>query len=990
MNKRVWSIAVALVMLLSMVCSAFVVSATDDVVRILYSSESVSVGDALEATVQLNNYASDWNDPTILLDYDPAVLELVSADTSVFGAEGTYTEEQKGTIKAVWAYQSTENRTAFDAMKLTFKVIGTEGDTSLKATVQVVETVAEATVPFQIKKQIILSQEATPLADDGDTTTSLESAATGGPTTLELTTKVNGVATTEIKPGAKFAVDVSLGNYNGNWAIFAADIFYDASIVDYAEQDSIEFETDDLMVMVDKVEDGKLTITALSLTGDNIEAGSVLATLNFKVKSGNDVTNRDKDGDALYSLFKYKFDGNNIAGYTNEGSEIFESTDETNGFKEGVIVPLEEEQVTITPPTYLSVEMEGDAVQGGKVYATVSLKNYYDPWMAMTLALDYDTSIFEYVGYEDLGAFAVDPDDGGEMILTVAETGDPETPLNINFLSSDLSNRALAGGETSAAILKLEFNVKEYAKVGDTSIDVSFATDLEGGNLKEDSEGSDGYVELDPETDNFVEESVSPAIKVEGTNLPKLVLVDADGNSLDSIDRIKISAGETVDVYVKIVDFAQRWSVMSLFTTFDNNIFEIESVEGGVFGDYATHYVSNNKLGITLFSADGSDVGLVDANGNVVTEGIVAKITLRAVNTPQPGTSVAPVQVSFLPGGNVSDGVTLNDKVDKIYETTIENPAVFDKVVPRGNPEIRIEPVGEVKDVLEAGDEVSFDVFAEDFSAAWTVLTLRLNFDSSIFELVGVTDAEPFDTSKSALEGLAFSNLSTEQEGDNLLACWFNSGDLPMKNPGTQKMLTFTLRVKETYTATGEDVKQSVSAGFLKEGNIAGDVQVPESSYNPDPDKVEIEVEEKAPEQPDEPEPTASVTITWGEMTFTYSYGEWDPANHIWDNAGWTANDAGNWIKVENTGEVNLTATFEFANSYTAENGDTIVTEGLSGVFNGVENAETIEPGEDKAVTVTLELVQSTQPSLELAGSENVRLGTITVTVAVADENNEE
>ena len=72
-----------------------------------------------------------------------------------------------------------------------------------------------------------------------------------------------------------------------------------------------------------------------------------------------------------------------------------------------------------------------------------------------------------------------------------------------------------------------------------------------------------------------------------------------------------------------------------------------------------------------------------------------------------------------------------------------------------------------------------------------------------------------------------------------------------------------------------------------------------------------------------------SVDITWGDLSFTYSDGTWNPDTHEYDGEGWTVDEeGGNSIKVENTGNTDVNVTYEYKADET----------GITGSFTDGEN----------------------------------------------------
>jgi len=106
----------------------------------------------------------------------------------------------------------------------------------------------------------------------------------------------------------------------------------------------------------------------------------------------------------------------------------------------------------------------------------------------------------------------------------------------------------------------------------------------------------------------------------------------------------------------------------------------------------------------------------------------------------------------------------------------------------------------------------------------------------------------------------------------------------------------------------------------------------------------------------------ASVSITWGAMNFTYSDGTWNTETYTYDGAGWTAE--GNTVTVENTGNVDITASVAYQNR-------------SDFAFIATWDKETAPvPANSDPVTFTLDLIGKPKNELsdEIIGDVTVRI----------------
>ena len=117
-----------------------------------------------------------------------------------------------------------------------------------------------------------------------------------------------------------------------------------------------------------------------------------------------------------------------------------------------------------------------------------------------------------------------------------------------------------------------------------------------------------------------------------------------------------------------------------------------------------------------------------------------------------------------------------------------------------------------------------------------------------------------------------------------------------------------------------------------------------------------------------------SVDITWGDLSFTYSDGTWNPDTHEYDGEGWTVDEeGGNTAKVENNGNTAVSVSFAY--------NDTV--DGITGSFTDGENpvSEPVSLPENGSSTVYL--ILAGKPKQEL---KNATIGSVTVTIGGESE----
>lgn len=122
-----------------------------------------------------------------------------------------------------------------------------------------------------------------------------------------------------------------------------------------------------------------------------------------------------------------------------------------------------------------------------------------------------------------------------------------------------------------------------------------------------------------------------------------------------------------------------------------------------------------------------------------------------------------------------------------------------------------------------------------------------------------------------------------------------------------------------------------------------------------------------------------SVTIAWGDMTFAYNAGSWDPEKRAY-SGGWSPQTAtGNDLSVQNNSNVALLATVTFK-------ADGAFTQyGLTGTFNGIAaDADRIE--RDGVLTTKLNLKSQSPDELKDGGTK--KIGEITISLTTVGGGN--
>ena len=117
-----------------------------------------------------------------------------------------------------------------------------------------------------------------------------------------------------------------------------------------------------------------------------------------------------------------------------------------------------------------------------------------------------------------------------------------------------------------------------------------------------------------------------------------------------------------------------------------------------------------------------------------------------------------------------------------------------------------------------------------------------------------------------------------------------------------------------------------------------------------------------------EPGQIISVDIIWGDLSFTYSDGTWNPDTHEYDGEGWTVDkEDGNTVKVENNGNTAVSVSF----AYNA------TVDGITGSFTDGENPVSAPVALPENGSSTVYLILAGKPEQNL---DHAKIGSVTVT----------
>lgn len=600
MNKRVWSIAVALAMLLSMVCSAFVVSAAD---------ESVPEGDASDATVQLNNNASEQ--PALLNTESVTYLEMSSnegyypvgdefavsaslknynGDWAIFSAALTFDpqelEYQGFTSKLGDAFTLTVDASDKATGRLTVWMMSNEG-TNLPADgngsaalmdlqFKAVGETENADLTFTFADESVagyVADEPAFIASDAYTATSVFEGVEIRVYRPYLTMRLvdeSGNAVTEIAQGQKVKAIVRLNQYypNVSWAMMSLDLQFNGNKFKYDLDTLVNYGN-----LVDSVTSEAVTM----LPAETEDPAKPLSICFFSSELNNMVLkNGAAEADILELTLEATGAGNALeigASFLQEGNIKYN----TETGEEEVLIPAEDYiaeheegtaviKVTQTEFPYLSVSVDPDKTTfapGESFTLKVNINDYVDPFSMMSILVDLGADAYE-VETDNIVAFG-----GSDVAVVPMLSGNK---LGITIFSEDGDDLKLSGGLTSGTVL--EIPIKAISNAGNgTPIQVSF---LEGGNFS----GYEEFVYDETKYEEEIKELAKLNITVQGKPELSIRIDQIDGVDVpEGTEITSIEQGKEVTFAVSVKDFAGAWDVMTLKALFDPEVFEFVSAE---------------------------------------------------------------------------------------------------------------------------------------------------------------------------------------------------------------------------------------------------------------------------------------------------------------------------------------------------------------------------------------------------------------------------
>ncbi len=824
MNKRVWSIAVALVMLLSIVCSAFVVSAAD---------ESVSEGDALDATVQLNNSASEQ--PTLLdtegnpeptslvmsgatqllpgqvfevsvslenyngdwaffvgaLTYDPSVLEYIAYTSAL--DEDNYTlsvEESTERTLSVWMMSNSDSNLPADSdgsaalMNLQFKAVGETDSAELSFTFEedsvagYVDTDGDDILD---EPEFIELGTYTPASDFQTVIRSSQPYLT-----MQLVDENGnsifdeaGNQDIEIKQGQKVKAIVHLNDYypDEGWMMMTLDLQYNGNKFKYISSESKGN-------LIDPNNDPDAVVMLPADTGDPENPLSICfynSSLDKMVLKDN-----ASDADILELTLQATGAGNALqigASFQQEGNYKYDAeTDTEVPLTSGNDYIAEHEEgtaeikVTQTVLPYLSVEENQTVARGETFTLKVNINDYVDPWSMMSILVELDKNAYELDEEREIVAF-----DGSATVVPVLSGN----KLGITIFSEDGNDLKLDGGYTSGTVLEIPIKVKsEYERVG-VPINVSF---LKGGNLFGDEDAV------------YKEEAVTQTITIQGKPELAIRIDQINGETVsEGAATPTIKQGDEVTFVVSVKDFTSAWDVMTLKALFDSTVFDLVEVNDEPATDLKPFVVPdpesefsefipearNGKLLACWFNS--GPLSMTSSNEDLMQ--FTLKVTQENLTGDQLSQSVS---VEFLEDGNYANDNMLTG------EDYTETPAEVEFTITKVASEVYVEiswgamqftynfgtwePNEHIWDgrgwtCLNAEGEAENYITVTNQGGVDVTASFEFSVDSENTDLVGLTHS--FKKGEDTIESLTVAKAADGETYPSETVYFVLSGDLP-------------------------------------------------------------------------------------------------------------------------------------------------------------------------------------------------------------------
>lgn len=682
MNKRIWSIAIALAMLLSMVCSVFVVSAAETqaavqieeeqieeqvvageielsqeaellnaagdlpTLALATESEDITVGNEFDVALSLENYTGDWATFTATLTYDAAGMEYVSyteAETDETDESPKFSvvefNAETGTLTITWLNGDGVNVTTtgtIPLMSLKFRAIGASD-----------EPIAAAFAEESVARYNTSTGEPE-LVEASAYTASATLAIAIEKKVPYLTTRLvdeNGESITEIEQGQSLKAIITLHNFYDGWMFVNLSTTYDSS-----------------RLVLNGVED------LGAFPGELMWAEPTTGTLNFFYTSGGmeNMLMQNEQGETVYEADILEL-SLTVKALAEEGAASVSTSFAEGNYKYDAANDTEVELVAGNDKDYIETHYNASASvsvgetarpyleleipdqkkykQGESFTLNVMLKNFKKYWSAMTPIVQFDQTVFELddtaVTQGVFGDYAMPYISGGTLGVTLlSESGDV----------------GLTGGATEGLLFSVPVTVRTDATLSTDTFNFSVFFAPEGNYSGGAVVDKDFYETNSKETANTLE------VKVQGN--PSLSIRRTDG--LNTV----INQGDTVQFTVSANNFIGAWQIMTLMVKYDTGVFELveDSVtdlkpfaDAGADDFFTPEYDKTKSYPLLACWFNTADRYMLNSTQDVMTFTLKATKYVELTEDAS-GEKAYPISVAFVPGGNYAEETELTEE----------------------------------------------------------------------------------------------------------------------------------------------------------------------------------------------------------------------------------------------------------------------------------------------------------------------------------------
>ena len=438
-----------------------------------------------------------------------------------------------------------------------------------------------------------------------------------------------------------------------------------------------------------------------------------------------------------------------------------------------VVAPITIDTAT---PTYLEVNAPETAAVGDEITVEVWVKDYAKNWSTLSIRGSYNTDVLELV---EEGTVKGEFKDSEVVEDSIFE--DQNGTITAVWVNENVVDNV----DTDFKALTLKFNVKAQ---GDTDLSFSFIED-----------GIYGENEQDQITVGFSKVPVEKEIAISTSATPV---------GLDVVAPSTATVGGEMTVTVRVKDYADAWSTMTIKGSYDKDKLELIKVEPIDFKDTisGTEAVVEDStagvLGVTWLNIEAVDMD--------------PEFTALTLTFEVKAEGDANLSFSFVPDGILdADGKFVPavdfDSAEKTATVAIA-PSVQGAML----------NVSVVEDSVKIGQTVTVKVDVADYKDNWAVMTI-----------VGSYDAEKFELQEKKLITFRDNGITEEpvfvNENGKIAVTWLNDDAVVMEDdPFTALELTFKVK-------TGENTDGKFEFSFLPEGVLDADGnEVPAETYAAD------------------------------------------------------------------------------------------------------------------------------------------------------------